>query len=80
MKIDTNKWNFLLGFSPAFDTFDGTIFHFGIFRITSRPLEGARHTKENYRGFWISKNFRLNGGFSYSWGKEITPHQIRWNK
>ena len=60
-EIKLNKWHFKFGIIPIYWRKEGYMFHFGIFKTTSFPAEGSMIHKSNYKGFWIRKEFVLNG-------------------
>jgi len=61
--IDSGKWNLVFGLVPVYYRPDALEFHFGFFKITSRPPKGEIISRQNYKGFWIRRTFR-GVGFS----------------
>lgn len=64
--ITLNKWTFRFGLTPIVFPWtprQSIVFYFGIFKLTSFPDEGCEVSKENYKGFWIKKDFN---GFEIS--------------
>jgi len=60
-RLVLNKWHFKFGIVPIYWRKNGVMFHFGIFKLFSFPPEGEITTKENYKGFWIRKEFDFRG-------------------
>ncbi len=59
--VNIGKWHFKFGIIPIFWRTRGYMFHFGIFKLLSFPLEGSTISRENYKGFWIRKEFEWQG-------------------
>ncbi len=59
--ITLGKWHFKLGIISTYWDHFGYMAHFGIFKLTSLPKEGAMISKENYKGFWFRKVIRIRG-------------------
>lgn len=60
-EIKMGEWHFKLGFIPLYEAKNYFMIHFGIFKMTSYPPEGEMITRRNYKGFWLRKNFFING-------------------
>jgi len=67
-ELTIGKWHFKLGLLPrAFTLSCGKMFfHFGIFKLLSYPPEGCMIAKENYKGFWLRKEWEgIDIGFYF---------------
>lgn len=60
-QITVGKWHFKFGIIPVFWRKRGYMFHFGIFKWISYPLQEFIITKQNYKGFWFRKEFEWQG-------------------
>lgn len=59
-QLQLNKWHFKFGIIPNYWRMRGYMFNFGIFKIINLPKEGWIG-KDNYKGFWIRKEFDWKG-------------------
>lgn len=60
-QITVGKWHFKFGVIPTYWHQNVMLFHFGIFKLIKYPLEGYMIDKSCYKGFWLRKQFRING-------------------
>lgn len=62
MKKELNKWRFLFSWGDCWYKSHGREFNFALIKLISFPPEGEMTNKENYKGFWIRKNWK---GFNF---------------
>ena len=69
MQPRIGKWRFRFGLHA--DRFDSGAywFEFGIFKMIKIPEHGVYANKDNYVGFWFSKEIDLDG-FLFDWGRK----------